>query len=80
MQMHKSIPKSCPECAIVTGGGWCHKPPFHPIPVQRPFQIMGVDVMELPQTEQGNKYVVVFQDFYLKWPAVYPVPDQKAAG
>ena len=70
--------KSCPECAIVTGGGRCHKPPLHPIPVQRPFQIMGVDVMELPQTEQGNKYVVVFQDFFSKWPAVYPVPDQKA--
>ena len=70
--------KSCPECAIVTRGGRYHKPPLHPIPVQRPFQIMGVDVTELPQTEQGNKYVVVFQDFFSKWPAVYPVSNQKA--
>ena len=70
--------KSCPECAIVTRGGRYHKPPLHPIPVQRPFQIMGVDVTELPQTKQGNKYVVVFQDFFSKWPAVYPVSNQKA--
>ena len=27
------------------------KPPLHPIPVQRVFQIMGVDVLELPKTE-----------------------------
>lgn len=33
--------------------------------------------MELPRT-QGNKYVVVFQDFFTKWPMVHPVPDQKA--
>ena len=70
--------KSCPECAIVSGGGRKHKPPLHPIPVQRPFQIIGVDIMELPKTRRGNRYVVVFQDFFSKWPMVYPVPDQKA--
>ena len=70
--------KSCPECAIVSGGGRKHKPPLHPIPVQRPFKIIGVDIMELPKTRRGNRYVVVFQDFFSKWPMVYPVPDQKA--
>ena len=69
--------KSCPECAIVSGGGRKRKPPLHPIPVQRPFQIIGVDIMELPKTRKGNRYVVVFQDFFSKWPMVYPVPDQK---
>jgi len=34
--------------------------------------------MELPQTKRGNKYVVVFQDFFSKWPMVFPTPDQKA--
>eukprot|EP00731_Ephydatia_muelleri_P015595 Em0009g19a len=68
--------KSCPECATATGG--C-RPSNHlsPIPVQRPFQIIGLDLMELPVTSQGNRYVVVFQDFLTKWPMVYPVPDQK---
>lgn len=70
--------KSCPECAIATGGGRPAKPLLSPIPVQRPFQIFGVDVMELPVTSQGNKYVIVFQDFFSKWPMVYTVPDQKS--
>ena len=37
-----------------------NKPPLYPIPVQRQFQIVGLDIME---TEQGNRYVIVFQDF-----------------
>ena len=70
--------RSCPQCAIVTGGGRKSKPFLHPIPVQRAFQILGVDVLELPKTESGNQYAIVFQDFLTKWPMVYATPDQKA--
>ena len=69
--------KSCPECAVVTGGGKVKRPPLHPIPVSRPFQIVGIDVMELPQTEQGNRLVLVLQDLFSKWPMVFAMPDQK---
>ena len=69
---------SCPQCAIVNASGKLNKPPLHPIPVERVFQIVGVDIMDLPKTESGNKHVVVFQDFLSKWPLVFPVPDQKA--
>ena len=69
---------SLPQCAIVSGSGRISKPPLHPNLVQRPYQIVGVDVMDLPLTESGNRHVVVFQDFLTKWPLVYPVPDQKA--
>ena len=34
--------------------------------------------MELPMTARGNKYVVMFQDLFTKWPMVYPTPGQKA--
>ena len=33
--------------------------------------------MELPQTNRGNKYVLVFQDYLTKWPLAIPMPDQK---
>ena len=69
--------KSCPECAIVSGTGHHQPPPLHPIPVKRPFQIIGVDIMDLPVTTRGNKHVIVFQDYLTKWPMVYPLPDQK---
>ena len=70
--------KNCPVCATVSGGGKVSRPPLHPIPVQRLFQIVGVDVMDLPTTADGNCHVVVFQDYLTKWPLVYPVPDQKS--
>lgn len=68
---------SCLQCAIVNGTGHVNCPPLHPIPVQRPFQIIGVDIMDLPMTS-GNRHVVVFQDFLTKWPLAFPVADQKA--
>ena len=34
--------------------------------------------MELPLTANGNKYAIVFQDLFTKWPMVYTTPDQKA--
>ena len=70
--------KKCPECAVVTGAGRQHRPPLRPIPIQRPFQKIGVDIMDLPCTERGNKHVVVFQDMLTKRPMAFPVPDQKA--
>ena len=70
--------KNCPECAIVRGGGRVSNPPLHPIPVSRPFQILGIDIMDLPLTQLGNRHVVVFQDYLTKWAMVFPVPDQRA--
>ena len=34
--------------------------------------------MELPVTTQGNRYMIVFQDFFTKWPMIFPTPDQKS--
>ena len=69
--------ENCPECTITTGMGKHHNPPLHPITVSRPFQIVGLDLMELPQTQKGNKYVIVLQDYLTKWPLVCAVPNQK---
>ena len=42
--------KSCPQCAVVTGSGR-RNPPLRPISVDHMFQIVGVDIMELPKTK-----------------------------
>ena len=67
--------KRCPECTVVTGAVRQHRPLLHPVTIQRPFQIVGLDVMNLPCTEAGNKHAVVFQDMFTKWPMVYAVLD-----
>ena len=71
--------KACPECAITTGVGRRLKPPLHPIPVGKPFQILGIYVMDLPLTDTGNRHVVVILDLFTKWPFVLPVPDQQTS-
>ena len=68
--------KNCPQCVVTSGNERVQRPPLHPIPVQWVFQILGLDVMELPVMACGNRYVIVFQDFLSKWPLVFPTPDQ----
>ena len=68
-QMHQDIlssVKNCPQCATVAGAGRKRIPPLQSIPVNHPFQIVGVDIMELPLTTNGNKYAIVFQDLFTK--------------
>ena len=42
------------------------KPPLQAIPVSGPFSCVGVDVLKLPQTYDGNQFVVVFADYLTK--------------
>ena len=41
--------RGCPECAVVSGGGRVVCPYLQPIPVSRPFQIIGVDMLTISQ-------------------------------
>lgn len=36
-----------------------------------------VDIMELPLTNCGNRYAIIVQDFWTKWPFIFTAPDQK---
>ena len=68
--------RNCPQRTVVERSEQKQIPPLVPIPVDHPFQILGVDIMELPLTTKGNKYLIVFQ--VTKWPMAFPTPDQKA--
>ncbi len=70
--------KACLVCSSRKGGRRTFRPPLQPIPVGGPFHRVGMDVLQLPLTEKGNKYVVVFVDYFTKWPEAFPVPDQTA--
>ena len=47
-----------------------------PIKVGGPFERVGVDILKMPLTESGNRYVVVFVEYLTKWVEAFPVPDQ----
>lgn len=59
-----------------TGSGCVKKPLLHHIPLSRPLQILGIDVMDLLQ---GNRHVEVIQDLFTEWPMAIAVSDQKRA-
>ena len=70
--------RSCLICATRKGTGRASRPPLQPIPVGGPFHRVGVDVLQLPKTLDGNCYVVVFADYLTKWVEAFPTSDQKA--
>lgn len=47
---------SCLTCATRKGTGRASQPPLKPIEVGGPFHRVGVDVLQLPLTENGNIY------------------------
>ena len=67
--------RACLVCASTQGQNQYLKPP---IQVGRPFDRVGVDVLQLPLTRDGNQYALVFIDYLTKWVEVAAIPDQKA--
>lgn len=70
--------RSCLVCSTRKGNRGTCKPPLQPIPVGGPFHRVGVDILQLPLTSKGNRYVVVFMDYLTKWPEAFAIPDQTA--
>ena len=56
--------RSCPQCAIVNASEKINQLLLHPLSAEQVLQIIGVDVIDLLLTDNGNHHVVVFQDFY----------------
>lgn len=56
-------------CVTVSLGGAGRRcqAPLQSIPVGGPFDRVGVDIIEMPQTERGSIYVIVFIDYLTKW-------------
>ena len=66
---------SCLEC--VRGFGRSINTPLSPIPVG-PFRRLGVDILQLPLTEPGNSYLLVFVDYLTNWVEAFSIQDQSA--
>ena len=52
------------------------------IPYQsQKWHTVGIDLVgPLPETKQGNKYVVTVCDYFSKWPDAAPLPSKEATG
>ena len=70
---------SCVDCATKKTPRKLPKAPLQPIPVEGPFDRVAVDVLgPFPISENGNKYVVIFTDYFTKWPEAFAVKNADA--
>ncbi len=73
----KDFCESCIQCQ--EGKGLQKRPPLIPIQSHFPWQIVGVDIMEIHSiTKRGNRYVLVFVDLFTKYVVAKAIADVKA--
>ena len=78
--MRKDVRTWCKACGVCFSqrAGPSHCPPLTPIPVSDQFDRVGVDVLQMPQSDSGNRYIVAFVDYLTKWAEAFTVPNQTA--
>ncbi len=80
--MYSEIEKwcaSCIDCATKKTPRNLTKSPLQPIPVEGPFDRVAVDILgPFPTSEKGNKYVIIFTDYFTKWPEAFAIKNADA--
>ena len=76
----KNVFKYCKECTKCQQGKppMPQKAPLTNIPIGPPWQMVAVDIMEVPLSRHNNRYLLVLQDYFTKWVEVIPLPRQTA--
>ena len=45
-----------------------------------PMQLVAMDILgPFPESESGNRYILVVADYFTRWTEAYPIPDQEAS-
>ena len=76
--MAKDVEEYCRQCST------CQKSkldmpqcaPLQSIPIGQPWQMIAVDILQVPLSENNNRYLLVIQDYFTKWADAIPLPDQ----
>jgi transposase InsO family protein len=78
--MAKDIERWCSECRVcyICNAKPKSVPPLKPFPVVRPFDFVGVDVLEVGLAASGNRYILTIVDRYTRFLAAYAIPNKSA--
>jgi transposase InsO family protein/predicted aspartyl protease len=71
--------RRCDKCAARKPTQKHHRGKLRQYMVGEPMERMAVDVLgPLPETNRGNKYILVVADYFSKWVEAFAMPDQTA--
>ena len=71
--------KACQICAVRKSQPKKHKAPLQIEPATYPLERIAMDILgPLPETEHGNKYILVIRDYFTKWKEAYPMRNMEA--
>ena len=52
--------------------------PLVNVPIGKAWEIVAVDILEIPVSPNNNRYLLVIQDYMIKWVEAIPIPNQTA--
>ena len=78
--MSADVDRHCRECTICQRSKLPAptRAPMTNIPIGHPWQMIAVDILEVPLSYHNNRYLMVVQDYFTKWAEAIPLPDQTA--
>ena len=76
----KNYCNTCKDCTARKTMAPKNRAPLHPITVGCPMQMVGMDFLgPLPETDEGNQYILVVGDHFTKYMAAFAVPNQETS-
>ena len=80
VNMSRDVKRHCRECVTCQ---WAKLPlpqhaPMNNIPIYRPWEMIAIDILEIPLSANNNRYLLVVQDYSTKWVKAVPIPNQTA--
>ena len=79
--MLHDINQYCSECVTCQSSKLPapQKVPLINIPIGKPWEMVAVDILQVPTSCQNHKYILVIQDYFTKWAQAIPLTNQTAA-
>ena len=74
----REICKTCNYCQLNKNNSQHQKPPTLKISVQKPYELMSIDLVALPKTSSGNVAALVLVDHCSKWMTAAPVRNKSS--